>query len=241
MLCLNAQMEQEYWLQRWEDNRTGWHLPNVHPLLEQYFHRFNLQQGDQVFVPFCGKSLDMAWLAQQGMQVIGNELSGRAIEQFFNAQRLEPEQTVRNGMICWQAGPFTFYEGDFFDMQPVPGEVKFIYDRAALISLPKEGERGRKAYVKKMRMLFPAGVQTLLITLDYDQQIMNGPPFSVGYEEVVWQYAYDHVIEFLFEGDILDQEPKFRERGLSKLTEWGIKLTRYDPAYAAFSDSPQDF
>ena len=84
-------------------------------------------------------------------------------------------------------------------------------------------------------------MQTLLITLDYDQQVMDGPPFSVGYEEVIWQYAYDHVIEFLFEEDILDQEPKFRDRGLSKLTEWGIKLTRYDPAFAAFSDSPQDF
>lgn len=179
-------MEQEYWLQRWEDNRTGWHLPNVHPLLEQFFHRFNLQQGDKVFVPFCGKSLDMAWLAQQGMQVIGNELSGKAMEQFFKLQRLEPEKTELGNIICWQAGPFTLYEGDFFDLQPDFQDVKFIYDRAALISLPKDGERGRKAYVKQIRNLFPDGVQSLLITLDYDQQVMNGPPFSVGYEEIIW-------------------------------------------------------
>lgn len=235
-------MDQGYWKQRWQDNRTGWHLSNVHPLLEQFFHRFNLQQGDRVFVPLCGKSLDMAWLAQQGMQLVGNELSGLAIQQFFDLQRLEPEQSEHSGMACWQAGPFTLYEGDFFDLDPghVDG-VKLIYDRAALISLPKDSKRGRKAYVKKMRSLFSHEVQTLLVTLEYDQELMQGPPFSVGYEEVIWHFAYDHVIEFLCEIDILEQESRFRERGLDKLTEWGFKLMRYDPAYAAFSDSPQDF
>lgn len=235
-------MDQEYWKQRWQDNRTGWHLSNVHPLLEQFFHRFHLQQGDRVFVPLCGKSLDMAWLAQQGMQVVGNELSGLAIQQFFNLQRLEPERSEHSGMACWQAGPFTLYEGDFFDLDPGHVDsVKLIYDRASLISLPKDSERGRKAYVKKMRSLFSHEVQTLLVTLEYDQELMQGPPFSVGYEEVIWHFAYDHVIEFLCEIDILEQESRFRERGLDKLTEWGFKLMRYDPAYAAFSDSPQDF
>ena len=92
-----------------------------------------------------------------------------------------------------------------------------------------------------MRKLCPTGSQTLLVTLDYDQQEMDGPPYAVGYEEIIWQYAYDHIIEFLSEIDILEQEPHFRNRGLTKLTEWGFMLTKYDPAYAAFSDSPQDF
>ena len=235
-------MEAEFWMNRWQNSQLGWHLPAVHPLLEKYFHRFSLQPGDKVFVPLCGKSLDMAWLAQQDMQVIGSELSPLAIEQFFEMQRLVPETSVCGEHVCWTAGPYTLYEGNFFTLadQALDG-VKFIYDRAALISLPKEGEHGRKAYVKKMRELFGADVQTLLVTLEYDQEVMSGPPFSVGYEEVIWQYAFDHMIEFLSEEDILDQETKFRGRGLRALTEWAFLLTRYAPAYAAFSDSPQDF
>ena len=235
-------METEFWLDRWQRGQLGWHLPAVHPLLENYYHRFNLQPGDTVFVPRCGTSLDMAWLAQQDMQVIGCELSPLAIEQFFEMQRLQPEKNDCGEHVCWQAGPYTLYEGDFFRLpEETMDDVKFIYDRAALISLPKEGEHGRKAYLRKLRELFKVDVQTLLVTLEYDQTAMSGPPVSVGYEEVIWHYAFDHIIEFLSETDILDHEAKFRSRGLRALTEWAFLLTRYQPVYAAFSDSPQDF
>lgn len=235
-------MEHEFWIQRWQNNQLGWHLPDVHPSLVKFFPRFDLQPDDTVFVPLCGKSVDLAWLADQGLKVIGNELSPVAIQDFFSAEELRPERTETGKLIRWQAGPYTLYEGDYFELKPEHvADVKFVYDRAALIALPKEGERGRKAYMKQMRLLFAAGVETLLITLDYDQSIMNGPPFSVGYEEVIWHYAFDHIIEFLSEQDILQQEDRFRQRGLQQLTEWSFKMTRYDPVYAAFSDSPQDF
>lgn len=235
-------MAHESWVQRWRDNHLGWHLPEVHPLLVKFFPRFHLISGDNVFVPLCGKSQDMVWLAGQGMQVIGSEVSPIAVRDFFREQRLEPVGTELGKLICWQAGPYTLYQGDYFDLAPehVSG-VKFVYDRAALIALPKDGEFGRKAYVKQMRNLFAAAVQTLLITLDYDQSVMDGPPFSVSYEEVIWHYAFDHIIEFLSDEEILDQEPKFRQRGLLWLTEWAFMMTRYDPAYAVFSDPPKDF
>jgi len=235
-------MDHEFWLQRWQNNHLGWHLPEVHPLLIKFFPHFDLSAGDKVFVPLCGKSQDMVWLAEQGMQVIGNELSPIAIQGFFTDRQLQPTRTESGKLVCWQAGPYTLYEGDYFDLTPAQvDEVKFIHDRAALIALPKEGEYGRKAYMKQMRNLFAIDVKTLLITLDYDQSVMSGPPFSVGYEEVIWHYAFDHIIEFLSDEEVLDQEPKFRQRGLSQLTEWAFMLTRYDPVYAAFSDSPQDF
>jgi thiopurine S-methyltransferase len=235
-------MDHEFWTQRWQNNQLGWHLPEVHPSLVNFFPRFNLNPDDKVFVPLCGKSQDMVWLADQGMQVIGNELSSIAIQDFFSALQLEPEWAESGKLIRWQAGPYTLYEGNYFDLMPEHvRDVKFVHDRAALIALPKDGEHGRKAYMKQMRKLFSADVQTLLITLDYDQSVMNGPPFSVGYEEVIWHYAFDHIIEFLSDEDILQQEDKFRQRGLQQLTEWTFMMTRYEPVYAAFSDSPQDF
>jgi len=235
-------MDHDFWIQRWQNNRLGWHLPEVHPLLVKFFPRFSLTSGDSVFVPLCGRSQDMVWLAEQGMQVIGNEISPIAIEGFFATQQLQPVRAESGKLVRWQAGPYTLYEGDYFDLIPEHvNDVKFVHDRAALIALPRVGESGRKAYMRQMRNLFAADVQTLLITLGYDQSVMNGPPFSVGYEEVIWHYAFDHIIEFLVDEEILDQEPKFRERGLQQLTEWAFMMTRYDPAYAAFSDSPQDF
>ena len=235
-------MDHEFWKQRWQNNQLGWHLPEVHPSLVKFFPRFKLITGDRVFVPLCGKSVDMVWLAEQNLQVIGNEISSIAIQDFFDALQLLPVRSESGKLISWQAGPYTLYEGDYFDLTPAHvNDVKFIHDRAALIALPKEGDRGRKAYMKQMRNLFAADVQSLLVTLDYDQNIMNGPPYSVGYEEVIWHYAFDHIIEFLNEEEILEQESKFRERGLQQLTEWTFMMMRYDPAYAAFSDSPQDF
>jgi thiopurine S-methyltransferase len=235
-------MDHEFWIQRWQNNQLGWHRPEVHPSLIKFFPSFNLEPGDSVFVPLCGKSVDLAWLADQGLKVVGNELSPIAIQDFFRAEELEPVRTEAGSLTSWQAGPYTLYEGNYFDLTPAHvSDVKFIHDRAALIALPKEGEYGRKAYMKQMRKLFSAGVQTLLITLDYDQTVMNGPPYSVGYEEVIWHYAFDHIIEFLTDEAILQQEEKFRQRGLQQLTEWSFKMTRYDPVYAAFSDSPQDF
>jgi len=235
-------MQPEFWKQRWQEGQTGWHQDEVHPSLVRYFSYLELSPGDRVFVPLCGKSMDMVWLAEQGMQVTGSEVSHHAIEAFFQELKLEPEKTAEESLIRWHAGPFTLYEGNYFSLNKSHVEgVKAVYDRASLIALPKEGDHGRKAYMKQMRALFGADIKTLLITLDYDQSAMEGPPFSVSYEEVVWQYAYDHIIEFLTEDQILEQEPRFRERGLSQLTEWVFKMTRYEPAYAAFSDLPQDF
>jgi len=235
-------MDPEFWKQRWRDGQTGWHQDDVHPGLIRFFPRLELNTGDRIFVPLCGKSLDMVWLAEQGVQVIGNEASDHAIAAFFDLVELMPEKTPDSELVRWQAGPYTLYEGDYFALKPeqVKG-VTAVYDRASLIALPKEGAHGRKAYMRQMRALFGVDVKTLLITLDYEQSQMDGPPFSVGYEEVIWQYAFDHIIEFLSEEKILDKEPRFRERGLSRLTEWIFMMSRYEPAYAAFSDCPQDF
>ena len=115
--------------------------------------------------------------------------------------------------------------------------ARCVYDRGALVALPQEG---RAAYLRQMRALCGVGVKTLLITLAYDQAAMAGPPFSVDYREVVRRYSFDHVIEFLAERDVLEEEQKFKQRGLGALAEWAFLLTRYTPEYAAFSAPPDD-
>jgi len=221
---------------------TGWQQADVHPSLIEFLSRLECARGDRVFVPLCGRSLDMVWLAKQGLSVIGCEISGKAIKDFFSAVGLQPRKQADSKLIAWQAGPYTLYEGDFFAMTPDQvEEITAIYDRGALVALPKEGQRGRKAYMHQIRTLFGTGTKTLLITLDYDQSLMNGPPYSVNYEEVVWQYSFDHIIEFLSDTDILEQEQRFKQQGLTQLTEWVYLMIRYEPVYARFSDIPTEF
>ncbi len=221
---------------------TGWQQPDIHPSLVEFFPRLECSKGDFVFVPLCGNSRDMIWLAEQGLKVIGCEISEKAIEDFFSAVSLQPQKQVDGKLVVWQAGSYTLYEGDYFDMtlDQVEG-VLAIYDRGSLVALPKDGERGRKAYMRQIRALFGPDTKTLLITLDYDQRLMSGPPYSVDYEEVIWQYSFDHIIEFLSDADILEQEQNLKRQGLTQLTEWAYLMTRYEPIYAGFSDIPTEF
>lgn len=221
---------------------TGWQRTDVHPRLIEFFSRLECAQGESIFVPLCGRSLDMVWLAEQGLKVIGCEISDKAIAEFFSMAGLQPRKYTDGKLIAWQAGAYTLYEGNYFDMTRAQVEgVTAIYDRGSLVALPKEGQRGRKAYMRQTRTLFGSDTKTLLITLDYDQSLMDGPPYSVNYEEVVWQYSFDHIIEFLSDTDILEQEQRFKQRGLAQLTEWVYLMIRYEPVYAAFSDTPTEF
>ena len=63
----------------------------------------------------------------------------------------------------------------------------------------------------------PAQARSLLITLEYDQQKMDGPPFSVAEEEVQRLYAPHSEAVAIDRRDILEKEPKFLERGLTAL------------------------
>jgi thiopurine S-methyltransferase len=235
-------MEPQFWHRRWQEDLIGWHLDEVHPGLIRFFPRLELQEGQSIFVPMCGKSLDILWLAQQGLRVVGVELSDKAIKDFFKEHQMNAVSGSEHGVNYYEAANIKLFHGDYFDLLPEHlAQVSAIYDRAALIALPKEGDHGRKAYMQQMRDLFGPGIKTLLITLYYDQQVMSGPPFSVSHEEVIYQYAYDHIIEFLSEEEILHQEDRFRQRGLESLKEWIFMMTRYAPAYAAFSDLPRDF
>lgn len=71
----------------------------------------DLAQGSRVFVPLCGKSLDMIWLAQQGHEVIGVELSPVAVEDFFRENGLNPVQRRMVSSPYGMMASSAFYAG----------------------------------------------------------------------------------------------------------------------------------
>ncbi|MGF6094326.1 thiopurine S-methyltransferase [Pseudomonas sp. 18175] len=215
-------MEPKFWQERWARNQIGFHLPEVNPYLQRHWPP--LPEGAKVLVPLCGKSLDLMWLASQGLQVLGVELSEQAIEAFFGEQNLTPRVTERGVFKVYQAGLIEIWCGDFFALDAdALTDCVALYDRAALIALPP---LMRTRYTEQLNRLLQPGCQGLLITLDYDQTQKAGPPFAVPDEEVRVLLGELWALEVLEEQDILGESWKFVQDGVTRLGERVYQLIK---------------
>jgi len=195
----------------------------VNPHVLAFWSRLDPPPGCRVFVPLCGKSRDMIWLAAQGHRVLGVELSPIAVRDFFSEHELSPATERIGDFERWSAGEIVLLCGDFFHLTADQlSEIGAIYDRAALIALPPEM---RVRYASHLQRVLPA-LPTLLVTMEYPQAEMAGPPFSVEETEVRSLFGARHQIERLLDEDTLAAEPRFRERGLTRLREKVFALRR---------------
>ena len=217
-------MQAEFWQECWRTDRIGFHQPEVLQALVRHWPLLHLGANDRVFVPLCGKSLDLLWLRDQGHAVVGVELSAIAIEAFCMENGVAARRRTRGAFDRYDASHLELYCGDFFALTPAElGAVHAVYDRASLISWAP-GLRDR--YAQRMAELTPAGTRTLLVTLEYPQEQKAGPPFSVPTREVARLYAATHAIDEVSREDILDSEPRLRARGIRELHEVCYVLTR---------------
>lgn len=221
-------MDIDFWRERWNKGVTGFQQQYINPYLGYYYGENgpppDLRRTLRVFVPLCGKSKDLRWLSVNGFDTIGVECSRLAVEDFFSEHQLEFSRSNRNNHISYKAENLEILLGDFFTLQTEDvGDVTDIFDRAALIAFP-QSMRGQ--YVTKITQLQAPGTRTLLITLSYPQLEMAGPPFSVSEDEVHDRYGDNYSIDKLVAKNIIEDEPRFKDRGLTSLTETAYKLTR---------------
>lgn len=208
-------MEPGFWHERWQQGRIGFHQDRPLPLLCKHWPALDLPANARVFVPLCGKSLDMAWLADRGHRVLGVELSELAVQQFFDERGLAPEARDTRYGRHYTAGPYELIAGDAFglDAEALAG-CSAIYDRAALIALPPDL---RQRYARTAWRRLPAGCTGLLVTLEYPQEQKDGPPFSVQEPEVRSLLEPEWSVSVLERRDILADEDRFREAGVTAL------------------------
>ncbi len=177
-----------------------------------------------VFVPLCGKSLDLLWLRERGHAVHGVELSAVAVESFCMENGILADRRTVGDFEVYESANLTLYQGDFFSLgAALMGPPAAVYDRAALISWQPPL---RAAYVEHLAALTGPGTETLLVTMEYPQEQMPGPPFSVPADEVARLYSTLHSIQELSREDILAREPRLRSRGITQLHEVCYRLTR---------------
>lgn len=215
-------MDRDFWLARWNRGEIGFHQPHPTPALTRHVAHLGPPESTRVLVPLCGKTHDLRFLHDRGHEVLGVELSEKAVEEFFQEQRLEPQRTVDHGLQRWQSGKLSILEADFFAVTPaIAGPAGAAFDRGALVALPEAMRRRYAAHL--VELLEPGGV-ILLINFEYDASLMNGPPFSVSKEELPQLYP-GAKLECLEERDILEDEPRFKQRGLTWLRESCWKIT----------------
>jgi thiopurine S-methyltransferase len=102
--------------------------------------------------------------------------------------------------------------GDYFNFSRKPFDA--LYDRASLIALPR---KNRPEYIRHTKSLLKSNATQLLITLEYDQSRVDGPPYSVLADEVA---DYWGNIQRVSAYNALDSTPpKFREAGLTEVIE----------------------
>lgn len=186
-------MKHDFWHQKWEKNEIGFHLHEANPLLIKNFSTLNLKQNARIFLPLCGKTMDIAWLLSQGYRVAGAELSAIAIEDLFNNLHLTPSIKNIGSITHYSATNIDMFVGDIFNVTPAMlGNVDAVYDRAALVALPEEM---RKQYSAHLMALTSKAAQ-LLICFEYDQSLHDGPPFSICANTVKQHYqsTYDLVL-----------------------------------------------
>jgi thiopurine S-methyltransferase len=193
-------MDAKFWLERWEANIIGFHESEANPLLVTYFKELSITKGSRVFVPLCGKTLDIGWLLSNGYGIAGVELSELAVKQLFVELGLEPEITEIGEVKHYSATDIDIFVGDIFDLtRKILGSIDAVFDRAALVALP---ENMRIRYTKHVTDIAGNAPQ-LLITYEYDQKLMDGPPFSIGNEELSRHYKDNYEISSLISVDVM--------------------------------------
>ena len=201
------------WIDRWESGQIGWHEPDGNANLKRYWQG----AGKRVLVPLCGKSPDLAWLAAQGHEVVGIEVSNIAAEAFFVEHELAYERSGSDTPVFSAvSGAITIVCGDYFSMSPelTGGGFDACYDRGALVAITPDA---RDQYICTTLALLNARADYLLIAVEYDQSVADGPPFSLD----------THMLSKLLPGldrvadvdDLANCPPKFLDAGLEAFSE----------------------
>lgn len=205
-------MEISYWKSRWKNNKIGWHMEEVYPLLPEYWPLLKASMGARVLVPLCGKSLDMRWLTDRGYQVIGVEVAEEAIQEFIGDYPERFSERTQYDFKIFESGNISLWLGDFLKLPAEgPGPFDIIYDKAALVAFPAEK---RKIYADKINELSHQNTRMLLQAFEYKQDEMTGPPFAVFRDEIHKLYGGRFSIKELHRTSRFNDLIKFQRRGL---------------------------
>lgn len=184
-------MQSNFWHDCWKKGDIGFHEEAVNPSLEKHINRLEQTTDSRIFIPLCGKTGSIRYLLSKGYRVVGIELSEIAVEQLFLELSYQPIITKSGKLIKYEAHKLDVYVGDIFDLNSEQlGKVNAVFDRGALVALP---ETTRIQYTNRLASITQKSPQ-LLVVYDYDQSLMEGPPFSIRKDDLLSYYGSEYTI-----------------------------------------------
>lgn len=187
------------WAARWAAGHIGFHEGAPNDLLVRHGALLHAAEANgahppRVLVPLCGKTMDLEWLAQRGFAVVGVEAVEQACRAFFDERGAPTSLTpragggavVRTGAEHPTLASVSLVCVDFFSASapastpstndPLRPGFTAGYDRAALVAVPPAR---RADYVEVVAALLAPGAPLLLVSFEYDQARVDGPPWSL--------------------------------------------------------------
>lgn len=217
-------VDRTFWEQRWQSARIGFHQDEVNGHLARHLHQLTGGETARVLVPLCGKSKDMLWLAREGHRVIGVEFVEQALYEFFADESLTYHEEHVEGRLVLEGHGVRLVHSDIRGVEAsLIGEVDAVYDRAALIALPPDV---RAQYARKLSELTSPGARMLLVTVDYQPGIVEGPPFSIVSSDLTELFGEAFEVASLDSKESTQVPASFREAGVTIFTERVWLLTR---------------
>ncbi len=211
-------MDINFWNERWDKEEIAFHMNEVNPMLIKHFPKLSLEEQKRIFIPLCGKTLDIEWLLAKNYKIVGVELNELAVKSLFIELNIKPTILELNDFIIYKHEDIEIFVGDFFNLSKVVlGNVDLVYDRAALVALPKDMRKDYSSHLQKIT----SGSSQLLLTYEYDQNIMKGPPFCVDSLEVAEYYFNAYSLILLEENQNLPKGLKRKSNGSEKI--WLLK------------------
>jgi thiopurine S-methyltransferase len=227
------------WSQRWTDNKLGWHKTEPHQFLIKYGSELVPQflgtdegvtcladekdpkEKVRIFVPLCGKTMDMAFLAHHTSvdEVVGCDGIRKALTDFSEEHDdLGIEEVSSVGAFdSFKGKGITLLKGNHFELddEVTGGKFDGILDRASIVAINPDL---REKYVDIMGQLIKPGGSILLVTVDRREGTQEGmgagPPFSVDDKEIQRLYAnldwVDSVTKLEECDEFQDEESKSR-------------------------------
>jgi thiopurine S-methyltransferase len=209
-------MEENYWLNKWRMNDITFHENEVNADLIAFFETLQLNPGDSIFVPLCGKSKDMLWLAEKGLKVIGVELSPIACHEFFAELNITPNITTHTHYTKYQHENIELLCGDLFNLTSADFPIiHAVYDCKALIALPANL---RKKYIDHIIKCVSHHIKILLLTRESVCQV-KPPPYPVSKAEVDLLYGDHFTVRTLKHTIITDIPERLIKKGYTEMTE----------------------
>jgi len=180
---------------QWLGDKLGWHKEDINPYLLKHINTILLSSNagnaypipkHNVFVPLCGKSIDLAFLATHtgitnvvGIDIVRNaavdfkfehtEFAIQEVAVDYQQQCKEEDDTnnkigkdTTTAMQTFKGNKLTILIGDLFKM-PTNDRYDIIYDRASIVAIKPSL---RQDYVNLMGTLLQPGGSILLVTHD---------------------------------------------------------------------------